>query len=341
MADGGVYELICADEIPYLPDWFVDHLNHLQSTPSENTPVLENGKIAEGKRNQSVFLLCCSMRAKGLQGDDLLRFALWANREMCVPPMSEDEVMRIVASVERYSTAYTLDLIGYAERFADRFHNELKCIDGKLWLRWTGKVWEQSATAANECAKLLPKEVLALSNSMPEPDSVEEEEFDMKGQLFGHAKKMLNTPLAVLSIAASDPKLARRLEDFDAHPTLINATNGVVDLKTGELLPHDAVYLMTRSLRVDYKPEAQSDLWSDFLSFYTDGNPEIEAYLARVFGGIGLVDGNPDEVMMMLSGPAANGNWRSRRGKSLLAEIFFAHSSNFTVSIFIRFPDFG
>ena len=177
----------------------------------------------------------------------------------------------------------------------------------KLWLRWTGKVWEQSATAANECAKLLPKEVLALSNSMPEPDSVEEEEFDMKGQLFGHAKKMLNTPLAVLSIAASDPKLARRLEDFDAHPTLINATNGVVDLKTGELLPHDAVYLMTRSLRVDYKPEAQSDLWSDFLSFYTDGNPEIEAYLARVFGGIGLVDGNPDEVMMMLSGPAANG----------------------------------
>ena len=38
----------------------------------------------------------------------------------------------------------------------------------------------------------------------------------------------------MIACAASEPELQAKYDDFDSHPYLLNCSNGVVDLKTGE-----------------------------------------------------------------------------------------------------------
>jgi putative DNA primase/helicase len=42
------------------------------------------------------------------------------------------------------------------------------------------------------------------------------------------------------------PKLSIVQNELDAHPMLLNVKNGVVDLKTGQLLPHNPKLLLSQ-----------------------------------------------------------------------------------------------
>lgn len=56
--------------------------------------------------------------------------------------------------------------------------------------------------------------------------------------------------------------VARRdLADFDQHPDLLNTPSGVVDLRTGELRPHDPALLLTMMTGVPYVPGAKDEHW--------------------------------------------------------------------------------
>ena len=48
---------------------------------------------------------------------------------------------------------------------------------------------------------------------------------------------------------------------FDTHPDLLNVGNGVVDLRTGELLPHDPSLLLSRITPVNYAAGATHEDW--------------------------------------------------------------------------------
>jgi P4 family phage/plasmid primase-like protien len=50
--------------------------------------------------------------------------------------------------------------------------------------------------------------------------------------------------------------------DFDSDADLLNAANGVIDLRTGDLLPHDAARLITKLAPVDYIPGAAHPDWN-------------------------------------------------------------------------------
>jgi len=51
--------------------------------------------------------------------------------------------------------------------------------------------------------------------------------------------------------------------------------NGVVDLKTGELLPHKREYYMSKICPVEYKPSSKAPRWMDFLNTITGGSNEL------------------------------------------------------------------
>lgn len=54
-------------------------------------------------------------------------------------------------------------------------------------------------------------------------------------------------------------------DEMDADWHLLNARNGIVDLRTGELAPHDPAYRMTKVAHADYDPQAASEDWSKAL----------------------------------------------------------------------------
>ena len=59
-------------------------------------------------------------------------------------------------------------------------------------------------------------------------------------------------------------------DDFDKSPDLLNCNNGVVDLRTGEMAPHDSLrYRFTYCLPIDYRPDADFFDWMAFLGQVT------------------------------------------------------------------------
>jgi len=65
---------------------------------------------------------------------------------------------------------------------------------------------------------------------------------------------------AVVRLGKAD--VAADVADFDAYPDLLNVANGVVDLTTGALLPHDPALLLTKITPTRYVPGATHPDWT-------------------------------------------------------------------------------
>ncbi|MEU9047236.1 MULTISPECIES: phage/plasmid primase, P4 family [unclassified Kitasatospora] len=95
-------------------------------------------------------------------------------------------------------------------------------------------------------------------------------------------------------------------EEFDARPDLIAFRNGVVNLKTGELGPHDQADLLTYCLDLDYDPEAECPRWLRFLAEVFPDSPDMPDYIRRVIG-YGITGHTREQIFMVLWGKGANG----------------------------------
>ncbi len=102
------------------------------------------------------------------------------------------------------------------------------------------------------------------------------------------------------------PMVAVALTDFDNHHHLLAVKNGVVDLRTSELLPHDPAYLITRQVGYVYRPDASAPRWMKFLSEVFPGQPDMPAYMQRLTGY--AVSGETDEqCFAIFYGRGSNG----------------------------------
>jgi P4 family phage/plasmid primase-like protien len=119
-------------------------------------------------------------------------------------------------------------------------------------------------------------------------------------------EKLGNGIDAMLGYAAVEQDVTVYPEALDADPLLYNCENGVLDLRTGELLPHERFYLMTKLAPVVYDPDARSELWEDFLDAATNGNREVQAFLRRAVGYT-LTGDTGAEKFFFLHGPPRTG----------------------------------
>ena len=92
--------------------------------------------------------------------------------------------------------------------------------------------------------------------------------------------------------------------EFDAHPDLLNAANGVVDLRTGELLPHDPELFLTKITKVPYAPGATSPDWDTALEALP---PAVADWMQTRIGQAATGYPTPDDILPVSQGGGANG----------------------------------
>ncbi len=93
-------------------------------------------------------------------------------------------------------------------------------------------------------------------------------------------------------------------EHFDMYPDLLNVANGVVDLRTGQLQPHDPGLLFTKMAPAEYVPGATHRDWEQALAaVHEDALDWLQCRL-----GQGLT-GNPvsDDRLVVFKGSGSNG----------------------------------
>lgn len=168
-------------------------------------------------------------------------------------------------------------------------------------LRWTGKVWETSTAMGLvervrwELARIeLEEHAKALTWS---DEKLRQQRLDkLRGLL--STKKARDVTALVTGILAD-----AHLEP-DMHPDLLNTQSGVVDLRTGELSPHDPALMLTRITGAAYVPGARSADWDAAL----EAIPKAVRPWLQVRLGQGITGHmTPDDKLLLLRGGGSNG----------------------------------
>jgi len=101
-------------------------------------------------------------------------------------------------------------------------------------------------------------------------------------------------------------RTAVRIDQFDRDPWLLGVENGVIDLKSGKLLPHRRQDMISAQCPTLYHSEAACPRWEQFLSEIMDGNAEMIACLQRLAGYF-LTGDISVQILPIVYGPGSNG----------------------------------
>jgi putative DNA primase/helicase len=195
--------------------------------------------------------------------------------------------------------------IALGRHFArDHSGNARFAIDVGHWLVWDGKRWTEDAHAvgvtrwAKETARRLRIEAA----------ECEDEHARKAAQAFAKRASSANGIAAMLTMAKSEPNLAVKLGDFDGPDLryLLHVENGVLDLRTGVLLPHDPQRFCTKLAPVRYDPDATHPAIDRVLSHLTNDDPAVRDCLERCLAMAACGDTSA-KVMLCLIGAGDSG----------------------------------
>jgi putative DNA primase/helicase len=187
---------------------------------------------------------------------------------------------------------------GNAERFAGKFKDKLIYVSGRGWFEWTGKRWkpirEKVTEYAVRVAKGIYKEVAEATGSTE------------RNKLSQFANNSHNVARIKAMVELSCPKLEVDIVQLDADPWLLNVRNGIINLETGKLLPHDPKKYQTKMIGFDYDPAAPCLRWKQFIDEVTCGDRDLAGYLQKAFG-YSLTGTVAEQSFFVLIGRGANG----------------------------------
>jgi putative DNA primase/helicase len=96
------------------------------------------------------------------------------------------------------------------------------------------------------------------------------------------------------------------LDALDADPMVFNVLNGTLDLRTGDLRPHDPKQLITKLSPVAYEPGSKAPRWQAFLHRVFAGDAETIAFFQRAVG-YSLTGDTSEQVFFVAHGSGQNG----------------------------------
>lgn len=190
---------------------------------------------------------------------------------------------------------------GASRRLAKMIRGELAYVrERKDWIRWDGRRWADHAEhiavlRAKQMHDDLWRELGAFAGERP----AKLVQFVQESGT--HAR--IN---AAVVLARSEPGINTSQADYDSHPWLLNVRNGVVDLRSGELLAHNSAFNLTQLAAVEYVADARSELWERFIAEVTCDDGEIADFLQQACG-LALTGDVSDEVLITHSGEGCNG----------------------------------
>jgi putative DNA primase/helicase len=111
---------------------------------------------------------------------------------------------------------------------------------------------------------------------------------------------------AAAALAKSEPGIEAAADSFDADPYAINCDNGILDLRTMALRPHDPGERMTKLVPVPFDAKAECPRWMAFLSEVMLGDEEMVGYLQRSIG-LALSGDVSEQILSVHWGDGCNG----------------------------------
>lgn len=196
----------------------------------------------------------------------------------------------------------TLSDVGNGRRLVDSHGYGIRYTTGIGWLVWAGHYWKPDPEnlAMMEVGKRLSSIIAS------EVKGVEDTTKQTDIQKWANQAKSNSRIKSAIESANSDERIVVDADQWDSNPAMLGVMNGVVDLRTGELLQGRPDLHITRSAPVTYTQGLRSVQWEQFLDFVTNGDREYHDWLQRA-AGYTLTGLKKYDVMFLVYGPGGSG----------------------------------
>lgn len=218
---------------------------------------------------------------------------------------------------------------GNANRMFDYFGNNLKySYENKIWLFWNGKVWAEDKTGK---IKRLCDDTIEIMRQ----EAYKEQDSDKQLTLLKWINKTSSSNFKTNMIKELQHigNIPILLSETDTQPDIINCQNGIINLRNGELLSHNANYYCTKITNCDVDTsEKKPEKWLDFLHDVTCGDKELQDYLQKAVG-YSLTGSIKEQCLFFLYGMGRNGKSTFLDIISELAGSYANHAQPETIMI--------
>lgn len=230
-----------------------------------------------------------------------------------------DRVLELLG-VERSGAGegYNLTDTGNGRRLVDRHKDEIRyCVDDHEWYVWDGVRWRKDVIKKiRELAKGIAADIRQEADTMKPSattgDQAQDEEamerFEArKHELLRWANQSENADRVSKTIisAESDPRITCFRCDFDRDSHLLNCVNGVVDLRTGTMMPHDRKFMMSNLCPTEFDPNATHPVWEQSLAAFTRNHADLLPFLKTLTGY--TIQGEKTEERILILHGVGNG----------------------------------
>jgi putative DNA primase/helicase len=226
-----------------------------------------------------------------------------ANAPAQLSIVQADVFVPIKDGAANVSRPETLNDIGLGRRIIAEAGGRLRyVIDRGIWVRWTGTHWEDDPSGmepqriAKSVARQLWAEMMARGPEQTGPALFK----------FVQGAASRRSIDAAVAMARSEPAIEARSSDFDVGPWLLNIANGILDLKSLTLRPHDPTALLTKVTAAAFDQSASAPKWKAFIDAVACGDTDLAAFLQRSFG-LALSADQSEQRLWMHWGEGSNG----------------------------------
>lgn len=295
--------------------------------------VLNEG-LREGERAVGIYQLACSMANKyGTSAQDeewIISRLLDFNAEKIIPPLevegSNGLLMHVRNAIQFVATNPAVGVVAvnpYGQNLADSHDSAAtEWVAGFLggnfcWSKFTGWLGYENGVWASRSDENIREEVRKAIHEKWKDAHLDPNQHS--------ALPTLKAFLSKARLSGIESLLRGHLEVkpelLDGNVALLNAKNGVIDLKTGALLPHDPNYYFTKQTHCDYIANAKHPDWDKALeavpSYALD-------YIQSCFGN-GLTGHILNEDIALILGGGG------RNGKSTICDLTLKVLGTFAV----------
>jgi putative DNA primase/helicase len=224
---------------------------------------------------------------------------LAAGPDSAGPDVDEIQDVLRVAAEERPlpATSRTTD-VANGERFADHWRDRFKWMKGFGWVEWGGRRWRIVVT------NLLPAAAEVARKIYREAEGESDRKAGAALARWADASQNIQRLQAMTKYASG--LLAKDVVSFDADPFALNVMNGILDLRTGRLKPHDPRALCTKLAPVHFDPNASAPRFLQFLHRIFNGNAGLISFVQQWLGYCVTGDNN-QQILAIFHGEGANG----------------------------------
>lgn len=262
--------------------------------------------IPEGQRDHTMTSLAGSMRQRGATAEGILSLLRVENQARCRPPLEDFDLRRIANSARAWTPNDLPPPMrtdkGNGERLVMHHGADLRYVhQWGMWLFWNGRFWERDETS--EIMRRAKLTAVAIGDEAKRTTDEDERTAIFKWAAVTQGKGKLD---AMITLAQSEIDVSISAEMLDRQAMKLNAMNGTIDLKTGELTTAKRSDLLTRAVATVYDTKARCPTWDTFLRRIFSDQTDMIAFIQRIVGYT-LTGAVSEQKLFFLYGTGANG----------------------------------